>query len=694
MLKFTKAVLSATLACSLVPAPAFALPVMSNPAVRAGLDQQVGSLRIREAGTYVLTGNLRGTVLVDPGAGDVTLVMDNVVIDGNGGPAIEALSGNRLTIMVPEGTNNCAMSSMSSPESVGTIMSSVNTDFQGRGLLTVIGDTQAAVRTNNAHLTFGGGNYQIISGGCGVAVEGTNPGVFNMAGGSIDFRVAQGAISANTAYAYSGGQIQEPGFDASFAYGTYVSEHPWVEPMMSGGNQGQQSTSSGQGQLPAPGQGQQAGAPGQGQAPDSSGQGQMPAAPGQTTLTGTTDTSGEIVQGVTTNSAADLEADMDNATYYVMTDDENQVKITSSGTYVVSGTSTDGNIVVKKGTTGVVLVLDDLDLTSTTGAALSVNKEAEVKIIVSGDVVLTDNENPDDEYSTDEAVADAYDGAALKVKANSQVYITGDGTLDINGNAKNGIKAGDDSSLIIDGTTINISAVNDGINANYDLTILSGDVTIEAGDDAIHADHILTIGDYETGEGPTVDITNSTEGIEGTVVNLFGGDVNVTSTDDAINAANKDGVYEGELEYSVNMTGGDLTVVSGGDGIDSNGNVNLVGGTAEIRSSSVGGEAGIDYDGEFYVSDEFELNNNSGVAGPDGVPGQMGGMGQQTGQFGDMGQQTGQFGDMDQQPGSGQFGGMDQQPGQFGGMGQMNQASQMSQGGQMGFGGMEGPGRW
>ena len=360
----------------------------------------------------------------------------------------------------------------------------------------------------------------------------------------------------------------------------------------------------------------------------------------------------EIVNGTMTNSAASLEADYANASYITVTDDDSQVKISSSGTYVVTGESSDGNITVKKGTTGVVLVLDNLDLTSTTGAAVSINKEAEVKVIISGNVVLTDNENPDDENSEDADVADAFDGAAFKTKANSQVYVTGDGTLTINGNAKNGIKAGDDSSLIFDGVTVNINAVNDGINGNYDVTLLSGNFTIEAGDDAIHADHILTVGSTD-GSGPTIRVTGSNEGLEGTVVNILGGDVSIVSKDDAINAANGDGLYEGVLDYSFNMTGGRVLINSQGDGVDSNGNINLMGGSMEIHSASMGGEAGIDYDGQLYIADDFSMNNQSGVAGPDGMPGQMGGS------FG--GQQPPEMS-------GGSFAG--QQPGQsFGGMG-------------------------
>ena len=339
----------------------------------------------------------------------------------------------------------------------------------------------------------------------------------------------------------------------------------------------------------------------------------------------------EVVTGTVTNSAMELEADYDNATTIVVTNDDSTVKISDSGTYVVTGSADDGSITVKKGTTDVVLVLDNLDLTSTSGAALSINKEAEVQVVISGTVTLTDNENPDDEYSTDADVADAYDGAAIKVKAGATVYITGSGTLNVNGNTKNGIKAGDEASLIIGGEdlTVNVNAVNDGINGNYDVTILSGTVNVSAGDDGIHADRILTIGDNS--KGPNLTVKNSNEGLEGTIVNIAGGKVNVTSTDDGINAANADGAFESELDYSVNITGGDVTVNTKADGIDSNGNVNLIDGSARISSASNGGDAGIDYDGSVYISDSCSLNNQSGTAGPDnmmggpGMGGQMGG---------------------------------------------------------------------
>lgn len=357
--------------------------------------------------------------------------------------------------------------------------------------------------------------------------------------------------------------------------------------------------------------------------------GQMPG--GQNSqATSSSATPGEIVYGVTENSAVKLEADLANATTYDVSENSD-VNITEAGTYIVTGTAADGNITVKKGTTGVVLILKDLNLTSTTGATVSINKNAEAQIIISGNVILTDNEDPADEESTDTEIADAYDGAVIKAKAGSAVYITGDGTLTLNGTAKNGLKAGDESSLIIGGEiSININASNDAINANYDMTILSGTVTINAVDDAIHADHILTIG--TEGSGPTITITACTEGLEGTVVNILGGKVSVIASDDGINAANKDALFEDELTYSVNILGGEVTVKTSADGIDSNGNINLIAGSATISSANMGGEAGIDYDGDLYISDSFVLNNASGVAGPDMFgPGQQGGFGGQIG---------------------------------------------------------------
>ena len=362
---------------------------------------------------------------------------------------------------------------------------------------------------------------------------------------------------------------------------------------------------------------------------------------------------GTLVTGTTINSAASLTADYANATTITMSDENNTVKIKEAGTYLITGACADGSITVTKGTTGVVLVLKDLDLTSTTGATLSINKGAEAKIVVTGSVTLTDAED-----ASLEDVSEDFDGAALKVKSGASAYLTGTGTLTVNGSTKNGVKVSaneedGNGSLVIDGATVHVTAVNDGFNAEYDLAILSGAVTVSAGDDGIHADRVLTIGSEST--SPTVTVSKSTEGIEATVVNIAGGTVEVTSSDDGVNAANSDGTYA-SLGYSINMTGGSLTVSAPrADGLDSNGNINLIAGSATISSASNGGDAGLDYDGQLYVSDSFRLDNQSGVASMGGgmMDGGMmgGGMRQNGRQQGSAAQTPTQDGQMPTQDG-------------------------------------------
>ena len=329
------------------------------------------------------------------------------------------------------------------------------------------------------------------------------------------------------------------------------------------------------------------------------------------------DSPSEIVTSDVENSAAALTANRESAETITMSDADSEVKIDEAGTYIVTGSCSDGSITVKKETAGVVLILKDLDLTSSRGAALSLNRNSEVMVMIEGTVRLTDAENPEDEYSGDAETADAYDGAAIKVKAGADVVIAGTGNLIIDASSvKNGIKtSGDEAAkLILDGPSVEITAANDGINAGYDLTILSGSVTVNAGDDGIHADRVLTIGSGD-GSGPVIDIQKSGEGLEATVVNICGGEIEVSAEDDGINAADSEEAYISEMAFSVNILGGTVTVVSRGDGIDSNGNVNLIGGTLSISSASNGGEAGIDCDGSFYLSDSVQLDNASGITG-------------------------------------------------------------------------------
>ena len=113
------------------------------------------------------------------------------------------------------------------------------------------------------------------------------------------------------------------------------------------------------------------------------------------------------------------------------------------------------------------------------------------------------------------------------------------------------------------------------------------------------------------------------EGIEATWVQINGGDVSVTATDDGVNAAHKSSAYTPTVE----INGGSLTIVMGAgdtDGVDSNGNIIINGGTI-----SVTGGSSFDCDGTAQYNGGTIIVNGQQV---NSIPNQM--MGGMRGGFG------------------------------------------------------------
>lgn len=290
--------------------------------------------------------------------------------------------------------------------------------------------------------------------------------------------------------------------------------------------------------------------------------------------------------------------------YSGYTTDGTALTINGSGTYIVSGSCSDGSIKIKKGTTGVTLVLNGLTLTSSTTAPISCNKSTGVNIVVAAGTTntLTDNAcNNDDNYPDNTDV----ENAVIKCKDGSQVVISGSGTLNITANGKNGIKSGattDDegeASLTIQDAVLIITAVNDAINAEQLLNIESGTITITAADDAIHCDYELNIGATGTA-GPTIVIEDCAEGIEGATLNIYSGAITINASDDCLNAANSDLT---DYSFSINISGGTITAYSaGGDGFDSNGALTISGGTVAVWTASAADNQPLDADGAITIS--------------------------------------------------------------------------------------------
>ena len=155
--------------------------------------------------------------------------------------------------------------------------------------------------------------------------------------------------------------------------------------------------------------------------------------------------------------------------------DGTDVSITAAGTYVFSGDCDNGSITVKKGVTGVTIVLNGLTLTNDDSAAITLNKTAEASLIAAAG---TTNTVADTEGSSDE-------NAAVKVKSGASLSISGTGTLTVDGNAKNGIKGAADAVITVAEVKLNINAANDGLSCDDELKITGGTLSITAGGDAV-----------------------------------------------------------------------------------------------------------------------------------------------------------------------------------------------------------------
>ena len=313
--------------------------------------------------------------------------------------------------------------------------------------------------------------------------------------------------------------------------------------------------------------------------------------------TGSTVTAGETTTvtftdtAVTASNAAGLEIDGTALT------------IDKAGTYLLTGQCADGSVKVRKGTTGVTLVLSGLNLTSTATAPIVCGKSSQVTIVAADG---TENTLEDTENNSDDSGSASAENAVIKCKDGSQVTLQGGGTLNILAKGKNGIKSGattqaeGEASLTVQNLVLNIEAPNnDTINAEAALNIESGDLTLSAGDDALHCDYTLTIGSENT-QGPTVTVTASNEALEGATVNVLSGTLNITSTDDCINTANGDLT---DYDFAINISGGTVTAYSStGDGFDSNGNLTISGGTVAVWTANGADNEPLDADGTVTIS--------------------------------------------------------------------------------------------
>lgn len=100
-------------------------------------------------------------------------------------------------------------------------------------------------------------------------------------------------------------------------------------------------------------------------------------------------------------------------------------------------------------------------------------------------------------------------------------------------------------------------------------------------------------------------VSKSNEGLEGKIVTINSGKIEVNSIDDGINATDGSAVQNdmsAQDRVSININGGNILVRASDDGIDSNGNINITGGNTIIYGPENGGNGSIDYSGKAVIS--------------------------------------------------------------------------------------------
>lgn len=276
--------------------------------------------------------------------------------------------------------------------------------------------------------------------------------------------------------------------------------------------------------------------------------------------------------------------------------------IKSAGTYSISGTLNDGQIIVDTNDEFVRLILNGVNIASATNPPLHV-ASADKTVIV-----LADNT---ENYLTDN-VNNGENGALF---SRDDLTIYGSGTLTVNGNANDAIHCND--GLIIKSGTIKLTSVDDAICGKDYIVIKGGDITVNSVGDGLISDNIdeedrgyvyiedgtvtvtSSMGDAITAQtdllisGGTFTLTSggggfvapdddvSTKGLKaGISIFVDNGVFAISSSDDAVHS-----------NYVIVISGGTFDIATGDDGFHSEKSLEINGGTFDISRSFEGLES-------------------------------------------------------------------------------------------------------
>lgn len=277
--------------------------------------------------------------------------------------------------------------------------------------------------------------------------------------------------------------------------------------------------------------------------------------------------------------------------------EDQTVTITQAGTYVVSGSLSNGQLVVNVNKEEKVhLIFAGVTITNEDGAAVVIEQAEKVITTLASDTTNTLIDGSSYTLAEGETEPDA------AFYSKEDLSINGDGTLVITGNYSNGLRSKDD--LVLAGGTIEITAKNNAIKGKDSVSILAGNYTLNTTEgDGIQANNLE---DAEKGyvaiDGGTFTIQSGRDGIQAeTNLSIQSADLTIKTADGAQSQSLvTDESYKGLKAGGVmTISSGTFAIDSADDSLHANDTINITGGTITANS----GDDGIHADNELTISD-------------------------------------------------------------------------------------------
>lgn len=287
-----------------------------------------------------------------------------------------------------------------------------------------------------------------------------------------------------------------------------------------------------------------------------------------------TDRDKEVGYDEDTATAITLSDDASSCDSSSVTISDNTITITDEGTYLLTGSLSDGQVIVDADDKKVQLVLDSVDINCDTSAALYVKAADKVFVTLASDSENTLS-NTNDFVAIDDNNIDAV------IFSKDDLTLNGSGTLTVTAKYGHGIVSKDD--LVITSGTYQITAAKHALSGKDSVRIADGVLTLDAGTDGIHSENTdddakgfiyIANGDISiTADSDGFDAEETLQ-VDGGNIEVYAGDDGLHSDDDLIITAGTINVtksYEGLEGMTVTIEDGDISVVSSDDGINASG---------------------------------------------------------------------------------------------------------------------------